>query len=119
MTGVGRGEPAQLRVIVFVVGPLTLGGTSQMLRPSLLTVILATLAVLVDCVEAQESSDLAKASLPTEFLPPGSNLRIAARTCLLEGPAVDAEGNLFFSDIANNRIHRMTPAGTVSIFRAD
>ena len=44
---------------------------------------------------------------------------IAARTCLLEGPACDALGNLFFSDIIGNRIYRMIPDGTLSVFRAD
>src|SRR5262249_37823606 len=38
---------------------------------------------------------------------------------LLEGPACDGAGNLFFSDIFGNRIYRMTPEGTVAVFRAD
>ena len=55
-----------------------------------------------------------------QLLAPGATTTIAARTCLLEGPAVDAQGNLFFSDIVGNRIYRMTPDGSSStIFRAD
>ena len=38
-------------------------------------------------------------------------MTVAARTCLLEGPAFDADGNLYFSDIIGNRIYRMTPDG--------
>jgi gluconolactonase len=35
-----------------------------------------------------------------------------------EGPAVDADGNVFFSDIPNNRIHRIDhSSGKVSLFR--
>src|SRR5947208_12496662 len=43
----------------------------------------------------------------------------AAVICFLEGPAVDATGNVFFSDIAGNRILRMDAKGVVSTFRAD
>ncbi len=42
-----------------------------------------------------------------------------AVVCFLEGPAADAAGNLFFSDIAGNRILRMDPKGAVTTFRAD
>jgi len=34
-----------------------------------------------------------------------------------EGPAVDAEGNLYFSDQPNDRIMRLTPEGDLSVFR--
>jgi gluconolactonase len=44
---------------------------------------------------------------------------IAARTCLLEGPAFDAEDNLYFSDIFGNRIYPLAPDGSLSVFRAD
>src|SRR5579872_164174 len=36
-----------------------------------------------------------------------------------EGPAVDAEGNVFFSDIPNNRIHRVGTDGRVTVFKED
>jgi len=36
-----------------------------------------------------------------------------------EGPAVDAEGNVFFSDIPNNRIHRIGLDGKVTVFKED
>jgi gluconolactonase len=37
-----------------------------------------------------------------------------------EGPAVDAEGNVFFSDIPNNCIHKLDHAsGRVSVFKED
>ena len=70
-------------------------------------------------VPAQGQDDLAKAPPPTGLLAPEAATTVAARLALLEGPAFDGAGNLFFSDIYGNRIYRMTPDGTVSVFRAD
>jgi sugar lactone lactonase YvrE/enterochelin esterase-like enzyme len=36
-----------------------------------------------------------------------------------EGPAVDKQGNVFFTDIPNNRIHKIAPDGKVSVFKED
>ncbi len=36
-----------------------------------------------------------------------------------EGPAVNAQGEVFFTDIPNNRIHRVALDGTVSVFAED
>src|SRR5262245_23446251 len=36
-----------------------------------------------------------------------------------EGPAVDRRGNVFFSDIPANRIHKIDAAGKVSVFAED
>lgn len=36
-----------------------------------------------------------------------------------EGPAVDGQGNVFFTDIPNNRIHKIAVDGKVSIFKED
>jgi gluconolactonase len=36
-----------------------------------------------------------------------------------EGPAVDGAGNVFFSDIPNNRIHRIGVDGKVRVFKED
>ena len=33
-----------------------------------------------------------------------------------EGPAADASGNVYFTDIPNDRIHKLTPDGTLSVF---
>lgn len=44
---------------------------------------------------------------------------VSAATSLAftEGPAVDAGGNVYFSDIENNRILKLAPDGTRSVFR--
>jgi gluconolactonase len=56
--------------------------------------------------------------LPTQ-LPPDTKVRTAAGVCFLEGPAWHPSGDLYFSDIAGNRILKMAADGVVSVFRAD
>ena len=36
-----------------------------------------------------------------------------------EGPAVDGHGNVFFTDIPNNRIHKIGVSGKVTVFKED
>ncbi len=51
-------------------------------------------------------------------LPDGVSPVAAATTLVFtEGPAVDADGTVYFSDIANNRILKFTPGGTTEVFR--
>jgi gluconolactonase len=59
------------------------------------------------------------AIIPIDSLAPGAHTTVAARTCLLEGPAFDADGTLYFSDIIGNRIYRMAPDGALSVFQED
>jgi gluconolactonase len=51
--------------------------------------------------------------------PEEPKVEIAAVVCFLEGPAVDADGSVYFSDVAGNRIMKMDPKGQLSVFRAD
>lgn len=46
-----------------------------------------------------------------------SGVKSAASLAFTEGPAVDAEGNVYFSDILNNRILKRSADGTLSVFR--
>jgi gluconolactonase len=57
--------------------------------------------------------------VPADLLVPQAAITVAARTCLLEGPAFDSDGSLYFSDIIGNRVYRMGPDGVLSVFRAD
>lgn len=53
-------------------------------------------------------------------LPPSaqeSGVSTAASLAFTEGPAVDADGTVYFSDIENNRIMRLAPGGECSVFR--
>ncbi len=43
--------------------------------------------------------------------------KLAGGFAFTEGPAADAEGNIFFTDIPNNRIHKWSLAGKLSTFR--
>ena len=49
--------------------------------------------------------DPAEATPPTDLLAPEAATSVAARLALLEGPAFDGRGSVFFSDIAGNRIY--------------
>jgi gluconolactonase len=73
-------------------------------------------AVLV-CVVLTGGSLLALGQ--EKSLLPDTPLETAATITFLEGPAVDADGNVFFSDITGNRILKMDAKGQVTVFRAD
>jgi gluconolactonase len=64
-------------------------------------------------------ADFTRVSLPLGLLEPHAVVTVATRTCLLEGPAFDGAGNLFFSDIIGNCIHRMAVNGTVDVYRTE
>src|SRR5690242_4986342 len=68
---------------------------------------------------AADMPDLNKTPLPTSLLAPEAKVTVAAGVCFLEGPAVDAEGNVFFSDIQGSRILKMDKSGAVTTFRED
>src|SRR5262245_53249592 len=68
------------------------------------------------CCVAQ---DLSKTPLPEGLIAKETAVAPAAVVCFLEGPAVDAEGNVFFSDIAGSRILKMDVKGAVTTWRAD
>ncbi len=52
-----------------------------------------------------------------DILIPGEEWRLVGEGYrFTEGPACDAEGNVFFTDIPNNRIHKIDLAGKVSVF---
>jgi gluconolactonase len=68
---------------------------------------------------ALRADDMTKAPFPADLLAPGAKVQVAAGVCFLEGPAVDAKGNVYFSDISGNRILKMDEKGIVTTFRAD
>jgi len=68
---------------------------------------------------AATGADLKDVPPPADLLPPGAAVTVAARTSFLEGPAFDAAGTLYFSDLIGNRILTMSPGGAVSVFRPD
>ncbi len=71
-------------------------------------VVMAVLVVVVAGCSAKKRSVVAE----------GAKLeKLAGGFKFVEGPAVDAEGNIFFTDIFNNRIHKWSLDGKLSTFR--
>src|SRR6266568_5125387 len=58
-------------------------------------------------------------SLPVGLVDRDLSIGPAAQIAFTEGPAADAEGNVYFSDIMNSRIWKLSAAGKLSIFRDD
>lgn len=53
----------------------------------------------------------------TEDIAPAGEIRqLHSGFSFTEGPAPDAEGNLYFSDIPKNRIYRLSPSGDLTVF---
>ena len=54
----------------------------------------------------------------TQVLDPDSEWEVVSTGHrFTEGPAVDKHGNVFFTDIPNNRIHKIDTAGNVTVFK--
>ena len=68
---------------------------------------------------AQSGGDGPKVGLPPGLVAPNTVAEAFGTVAFLEGPAVDTDGNIFFSDIAGNRIMKMNPKGDISVWRAD
>ena len=66
-----------------------------------------------------ERSSSPSSASPAQFLAEGSTLATATIIAFTEGPAVDADGSVYFSDIWNSRIMKLAPDGSQSVFRAD
>src|SRR5438045_9616910 len=49
--------------------------------------------------------------------PVGPVVKVHGGFGFTEGPAPDGQGNLYFSDIPNNRIHKLDVAGKLTVFR--
>ncbi|HJZ58617.1 MAG TPA: SMP-30/gluconolactonase/LRE family protein [Gemmataceae bacterium] len=49
--------------------------------------------------------------------PTGEIQKLHTGFMFTEGPGVDAEGNVYFSDIPNKKIHKIDTAGKLSVFR--
>ena len=73
---------------------------------------LASLTVLLLAAGTACSSD------GRSVVAPGAKVtKLAGNFKFTEGPASDAAGNIFFSDIPNNRIHKFSTDGNLSVFQ--
>ncbi|GAH83862.1 unnamed protein product, partial [marine sediment metagenome] len=73
-------------------------------------VVLALLVVVVTGCSAEKASVVAEGAKVE---------KLAGGFKFTEGPAADAEDNIFFTDIPNNRIHKWSVDGKLSTFRED
>jgi gluconolactonase len=80
--------------------------------------MLFALLVIPALAQAPDKVDLSKLGLPADLVAPDAK-PVGAAVTFLEGPAVDAQGNLFMSDIAGNRILKMATDDKVTVWRAD
>jgi sugar lactone lactonase YvrE/enterochelin esterase-like enzyme len=56
----------------------------------------------------------------TELLDPDQDWELVGEGYrFTEGPAIDREGNVFFVDVRNNRIHKIDAAGRISVYKED
>lgn len=62
--------------------------------------------------------DLMQLGLPAGLVA-DAHVATTAVVAFTEGPAVDGEGNVFFSDIVNNRIMKRAANGRLTVWRAD
>jgi gluconolactonase len=84
-----------------------------------LALLLAAAACPLALEAGGDPPGLGRVPLPDGLVARDARVSAAALVCFLEGPAADARGNVFFSDIAGNRILKRAPDGKVTVFRAD
>src|SRR5262245_912721 len=99
-------------------GVFTPGGNRMKFAPVAAAFLIET-AAFASNLPAQEKVDLSRLALPAGLVAAGTDATRAALVCFYEGPAVDAEGNVFFSDIVSNLILKMNQQGQISVFRSD
>src|SRR5262245_17387014 len=88
------------------------------MKARLLSLLVAVVIVPIQ-LEAQDAVDYAKLPLPAGLVSAETKVVPGTIVCFLEGPAVDADNNVFFSDITGNRIMKLDSAGKLSVWRAD
>ena len=77
-------------------------------------------SALIACAPAPDPAPpppAAEPAAPTALLAPGAKPETAASLVFTEGPAADADGNVYFTEITNNRILKYSPDGQISEFR--
>ena len=72
--------------------------------------------LIVSLLVSSNAYGIEKVSL----IEPGHEVqKLAGDFTFTEGPAADADGNVYFTDIPNNRIHKWSTEGKLSTFRED
>jgi len=66
-----------------------------------------------------KSKTIGSSRLPEALVDSNSKVTSATVIAFTEGPAADADGNVYFSDIINSRIMKLSSDGKLSVFRTD
>ena len=86
------------------------------LTGAVLVMLTVTAAPTASLCEAKRGGGAEKQSVVAE----GAKVeKLAGRFKFTEGPAADAKGNIFFTDIPNNQIHKWTLDGKLITFKKD
>src|SRR5262245_4396303 len=80
-----------------------LGGSSNMKHTFFLTPILFLVGTATPGTPAENKNNLSQIPPPSGFIAPDAKPTVAGVVCFFEGPAVDENGNVFFSDIISDR----------------
>ncbi len=86
------------------------------MRKAAVLLILAALLTTA-CTEPPPADEPPTVPSPSGVLEPGAELSSALAIVFTEGPAADAEGNVYYTEITGNRIIKYTPGGEWSEFR--
>ena len=76
-------------------------------------ILLLFVAAVVGCRDDSEEIVFDDLSI---VAPSAEVKKLAGGFIFTEGPAADAQGNIFFSDIPNNKIHKWSLEGNLSTF---
>jgi gluconolactonase len=87
-----------------------------MCRPRTVLPLVLVLCLVVMSIRFAPAADEAAKSIP-EIGPAGEIVKLHSGFKFTEGPAADRDGNVYFSDIPNQRIHKVDADGKLSVFR--
>ena len=78
---------------------------------------LVVAVVTVSCSPTVEAPDMDMTTTPAPLAASARDVGAAAVIAFTEGPTVDADGNVFFTDLRGSRIMRLSTDGEVTTFR--
>ena len=84
-----------------------------------LVILLVVVSLSAVCSQGQELPDMKVTMMPAPAADAASerSVGVAATVAFTEGPTVDADGNVFFTDLRNSRIMRLSTDGELTTFR--
>src|SRR5205814_4725038 len=68
-------------------------------------------------MSADQAGGSVRGAAPAAAVAQQPAMEIATTVAFTEGPAVDREGNVYFTELVFQRIMKLTPKGVLSVFR--